>query len=127
MPPTVYWDQVDQQISEIDPTYSSTAEWAVLRENAQSDLNHNKDEKESAPVATTGSDQLDNESAKKARADTTTELLEEYRQAISAQTEDIIPDCPKFRILLLGKTGVGKSTLSSRVLGIPYKVPTLLK
>jgi predicted GTPase len=28
--------------------------------------------------------------------------------------------CPRFRILIVGKTGVGKSTIASRVFGIPY-------
>lgn len=30
-----------------------------------------------------------------------------------------MPDCDKFRILIIGKAGVGKSTICSRVFGIP--------
>jgi len=119
---TVDWEQLHQQIFEIDPTYSSTSEWAVLGENAQFDLDLYTEEKESASIPTIESDKSEVQGVKNKRADTTNELLEEYRRMLSAETKDLAPDCSKFRILLLGKTGVGKSTLSSRVLGIPYKV-----
>jgi predicted GTPase len=53
-------------------------------------------------------------------ADIINRLLEEYRRMLSAEAEDLAPDWPKFRILLLGRVGVGKSTLSSSILAIPY-------
>jgi predicted AAA+ superfamily ATPase len=103
----VDWDQLDRRLTEIDPTVSSATEWAGIAESMQSASAHKPDKQMSKL-----------QKIKKYKLD----LRDQYRQKLSEDTKNIVKDCPKFRILLLGKTGVGKSTLSSRVLGIPYQV-----
>ena len=46
-------------------------------------------------------------------------MLKEYRDMASKELEVLIPECPQLRVLILGQCGVGKTTLCSKVLGLP--------
>jgi len=50
------------------------------------------------------------------------ELRQQYRKMLSAQSRNLVLDCPQLRLVLLGKTGTGKTRLISRVCGKPYQV-----
>ena len=54
--------------------------------------------------------------------DSAKESVKRYQEMLSADSRNLVPDCPKFRVVLLGKTGEGKTTLYSRVLGVTYEV-----
>ena len=54
--------------------------------------------------------------------DSAKETVKRYQEMLSADSRNLVPDCPKFRVVLLGKTGEGKTTLYSRVLGVSYEV-----
>ncbi|KAI6146374.1 hypothetical protein BKA82DRAFT_4159805 [Pisolithus tinctorius] len=40
------------------------------------------------------------------------------RKDLRPTTEDLIQQCPRFRVLVVGKSGVGKSTLINRIFGV---------
>ncbi|KAI6146372.1 hypothetical protein BKA82DRAFT_750493 [Pisolithus tinctorius] len=40
------------------------------------------------------------------------------REGLRPTTEDLIRQCPRFRVLVVGKSGVGKSTLINRIFGV---------
>ncbi|KAI6098557.1 hypothetical protein F5141DRAFT_1052695 [Pisolithus sp. B1] len=40
------------------------------------------------------------------------------REGLRPTTEDLIKQCPRFRVLVIGKSGVGKSTLINRIFGV---------
>ncbi|KAI5987754.1 kinase-like domain-containing protein [Pisolithus orientalis] len=40
------------------------------------------------------------------------------RKDLRPTTDDLIQQCPRFRVLLVGKSGVGKSTLINRIFGV---------
>ncbi|KAI6166463.1 hypothetical protein EDD17DRAFT_1894085, partial [Pisolithus thermaeus] len=40
------------------------------------------------------------------------------RERLRPTTEDLIKQCPRFRVLVIGKSGVGKSTLINRIFGV---------
>lgn len=46
------------------------------------------------------------------------ENIDTSKEVVSPPS-NILSECPKFRILIIGSTGVGKSTICSRVLNIP--------
>ena len=43
-------------------------------------------------------------------------------QSIRPYTEEVIASCPKFRILLTGKSGAGKSSLVNKIFGVELAV-----
>ena len=43
------------------------------------------------------------------------ETVNKYEESTSFYPSDILDECPKFRILVVGQTGSGKSTLCSKV------------
>ncbi|KAI6008049.1 hypothetical protein EDC04DRAFT_917240 [Pisolithus marmoratus] len=40
------------------------------------------------------------------------------REGLRPTTKDLIEQCPRFRVLIVGKSGVGKSTLINRIFGV---------
>ena len=54
--------------------------------------------------------------------DSAKESLKRYREMLSAESKTLVETCPKFRVLLLGKAGKGKTTLCSHILGVAYNV-----
>ena len=47
--------------------------------------------------------------------------VERFEESTSFYPSDILNECPKFRILVVGQTGSGKSTLCSKVFGVGKK------
>lgn len=45
-------------------------------------------------------------------------IREEYQDIASKDSDFLVPECPRLRILVMGQQGVGKSTICSKVLGI---------
>lgn len=48
----------------------------------------------------------------------TEKIKAEYRKKALDDSEFLVPECPKFRILVVGKEEAGKSTLCARLLGL---------
>jgi GTPase SAR1 family protein len=100
-------------MAEMDPKYvSETKSESNVQYSDQSDLDDLSEDQDATPIEP----EVEWETLK-SRVD------EEYHQIIPDEVKDIISSCPIYRVLLLGKKGAGKSTLSSGVLGLSYKVP----
>ena len=46
-------------------------------------------------------------------------MRQEYSESRAQESKLLMPECPQLRVLLLGRVGVGKSTLCSKILGLP--------
>ncbi|KAI5990829.1 hypothetical protein F5J12DRAFT_862077, partial [Pisolithus orientalis] len=43
-------------------------------------------------------------------------------ESLQPTTQELIDICPRFRVLVVGKSGVGKSTLINRIFGLEVAV-----